>query len=155
MTLLDSGGVGGGSGEVTTLSRPMFHGRNGGNNSSNKQKQQLTTSDNYNSSDINANTTTVTNGNYSNPESGVQRVPEIASQCQMLLSHGDEHDLKKWSEVCKMSPDQNGYKNSTTNNSTSNSSNGDSNNNLSDSSAGGGTTSATTTAVLPEMDFSN
>ena len=126
MTLLDGSGSGG-SGEVTTLSSRYVH-RNGSSNN----KKHLGS---FNS-DINANTT-------NNLSNGVQRVPEIQTKTE-----DGGHDLKKWSEVCKMSsPPTNGFPNKRPESSmgTSNSStNGDSNNNDSSDSS-----------VMPDMDFSN
>ena len=150
MTLLDGGGNTGGSGEVTTLStsRSVFH-RNG--LSSNNKKHIGSTSGNFSTttSDINANNTTnssnngMTNG--SNSSGGVQRVPEI----QTKTEDGSGHDLKKWSDVCKMnSPSSNGYhppkRSESSLGNSSNGTNGDSNNNHSSDGS-----------VLPDMDFSN
>ena len=116
MTLLDGGGTGSG-GEVTTLSsRSVFH-RNGSTN-----KKHI---GNFNS-DINANTTSNLTNN------GIQRVPEIQTKTE-----DGGHDLKKWSDVCKMS-------HSGENTNGTNSTNGDSNNNHSSDGS-----------VLPDMDFSN
>ena len=114
MTLLDGGGgSGGGSGEVTTLSRSVFH-RNG----SGTTKKGLS----YGSSDINANTTTMANGNFTQVEA--RRVPDISTTADGLLKdEAEAHDLKKWSEVCKMT---NTFKRPE---SSTSSSNGDSNNN--------------------------
>ena len=72
---------------------------------------------------------------------GVQRVPEI----QTKTEEGG-HDLKKWSDVCKMSPSTNGYpkRSESSLGNSSNSTNGDSNNNHSSDGS-----------VLPDMDFSN
>ena len=149
MTLLDGGGNTGGSGEVTTLStsRSVFH-RNG--LSSNNKKHIGSTTGNFSTttSDINANNTTnssnngMTNGSSSG---GVQRVPEI----QTKTEDGSGHDLKKWSDVCKMnSPSSNGYhppkRSESSLGNSSNGTNGDSNNNHSSDGS-----------VLPDMDFSN
>lgn len=133
MTLLDGGGgsASGGGTEVTTLSRPIFH-RNG--NASKKNT--------FSTSDINANTMNSTNENFaiSTPNSAsteIRRVPEMQN---CTSQESQDHDLKKWSEMCKMN-------NSSPRNSASaaSSSNGDSNNNH----------SANGDSVLPEMDFSN
>ena len=127
MTLLDGGG-GGGSAEVTTLSRPAFH-RNG---TSNTKKIA-----NFGSSDVNANN--ISNGTYNTTESS-RRVPEIANlqNNEKLTSTetgpADNHDLKKWSEMCKME-----FKGPESRE------NGDTNNNSESSQP----------AVLPDMDFSN
>ena len=130
MTLLDGGG-GGGSAEVTTLSRPAFHRSNG--TSSNTKKLA-----NF-SSDVNANT--ISNGSTftSSSTESSRRVPEIAATENrenggVSISH--QHDLKKWSEMCKME----------TRSAAEN--NGDSNNNHSSN-------SDSSSQVLPDMDFSN
>ena len=132
MTLLDGGG-GGGSAEVTTLSRPAFH-RNG---TSNTKKIA-----NFGSSDVNANN--ISNGTYNTTESS-RRVPEIANlQNNEKLTaengssvgpNGENHDLKKWSEMCKME-----FKRPESRE------NGDNNNN---------SESSQPNTVLPDMDFSN
>lgn len=131
MTLLDGGG-GGGSAEVTTLSRPAFHRSNG--TSSNTKKLA-----NF-SSDVNANT--ISNGSTftSSSTESSRRVPEIAATENrenggVSISH--QHDLKKWSEMCKMET-RSAVENS----------NGDSNNNHSSN-------SDSSSQVLPDMDFSN
>ena len=127
MTLLDGGG-GGGSAEVTTLSRPAFHRSNG--TSSNTKKLA-----NF-SSDVNANT--ISNGNtFTSSTESSRRVPEIATENNREnVSISQQHDLKKWSEMCKME----------TRSAAEN--NGDSNNNHS-------AANSDTSQVLPEMDFSN
>ena len=126
MTLLDGGG-GGGSAEVTTLSRPAFHRSNG--TSSNTKKLA-----NF-SSDVNANT--ISNGNtFTSSTESSRRVPEIATENRENVSISQQHDLKKWSEMCKME----------TRSAAEN--NGDSNNNHS-------AANSDTSQVLPEMDFSN
>ena len=138
MTLLDGGGNTGESGQVTTLSsRSVFH-RNGSTNN----KKHIGAAGNFSTSDINANNTTSnTNTNGMINGSGVQRVPEI----QTKTEDGSGHDLKKWSDVCKMSP-TNGYpkRSESSLGNSSNSTNGDSNNNHSSDGS-----------VLPDMDFSN
>ena len=128
MTILDGGG--GIGGEVTTLSRPVFHRSGTGSTGSAKQKQQLTASGVYTCNDINANNTARTNGTvgetYTQLESGFQRVPESNPEpVQFSAQHAGEqalsaqratsseteenqHDLKKWSDVCKVEPDVNG-----------------------------------------------
>ena len=182
MTLLDSGGGGtGGSGnggggggttEVTTLTRPVFGHRNGIGSTSNTKKHISPTSFN---SDINANNTSITNENFASTleadrgrngsEGHIRRVPELCNPLVIPNNERDhvitngEHDLKKWSELCKMtgsSPNGNGpsaYANSAKrpeSSSTGTSSNhGDSNNNHSTTSESG------TSTVLPDMDFSN
>ena len=133
MTLLDGGG-GGGSAEVTTLSRPAFH-RNG---TSNAKKLQA----NF-GSDVNANN--ISNGTFTSTESS-RRVPEIAAQQNNENrenggSESQQHDLKKWSEMCKMS--------SPTFKRPESAENGDSNNNHANN------TDSSSSQVLPEMDFSN
>ena len=129
MTLLDGGG-GGGSAEVTTLSRPAFHRSNG--TSSNTKKLA-----NF-SSDVNANT--ISNGNtFTSSTESSRRVPEIATENNREnVSISQQHDLKKWSEMCKME----------TRSAAEN--NGDSNNNHSAANSDN-----SSSQVLPEMDFSN
>jgi hypothetical protein len=75
--------------------------------------------------------------------------------------HNGEHDLKKWSELCKMQTTNSNIPNNGTfpqnkrpeSTPTGTSSNhGDSNNNLNSNS---GNSESGTSTVLPDMDFSN
>ena len=174
MTLLDGTGTGsvggnstGNSGnaatEITTLSRPLFH-RNG--SATTNAKKHLSSPNNNafaTSNDINANNTSINNENYTSSLSGpnrprneTRRVPELCNNSSgRTLENLEEqqHDLKKWSELCKMNTS--GF-DPTTNNvniksETEGASNnhGDNNNNHASSDSGGSST------VLPEMDFSN
>ena len=159
MTLLDGGGGGGGptagNGEVSTLSRPIFHRTANGS----AKKHHISPTSSFNS-DINANNTSITNENFENGRSssgnggggssGVRRVPEMCtSNVQQPNDRENDHDLKKWSDLCKM----NGFKRpeSSSNATTAappTANNGDNNNNHSEDNASAG-------PVLPDMDFSN
>ena len=165
--------------QVTTLTMPVFH-RNGGSTSNAKKHIAP-------SSDINANNTSITNENFvstleaeghrghggrnGSNEGHIRRVPELCNPVviesrdhHMTASnqqHNGEHDLKKWSELCKMQTTNSNIPNNGTfpqnkrpeSTSTGTSSNhGDSNNNLNSNS---GNSESGTSTVLPDMDFSN
>ena len=104
-------------------------------------------------------------------EGHIRRVPELCNPLviesrdhHMTASnqqHNGEHDLKKWSELCKMQTTNSNIPNNGTfpqnkrpeSTSTGTSSNhGDSNNNLNSNS---GNSESGTSTVLPDMDFSN
>lgn len=165
MTLLDGNGAngpgGGGNvngrgGEVSTLSRPMFH-RNG---SSNAKKGLAST--NF-TSDINANESPSNNENFSSNlvQNGVRRVPDICSDngSGASMHHVETRgDIKKWSDLCKLnSRSAQQQIQPTTQSSQQRASaevsiNGDNNNNHSSDDSG---SSSGATTVLPDMDFSN
>ena len=159
---------------------PVFH-RNGGSTSNAKKHIAP-------SSDINANNTSITNENFvstleaeghrghggrnGSNEGHIRRVPELCNPVviesrdhHMTASsqhNNGEHDLKKWSELCKMQTTnsnipnnqgtfpQNKRPESTSTGTSSN--HGDSNNNLNSNS---GNSESGTSTVLPDMDFSN